>query len=170
MKRSIPRRTMGDISRSGRGPKVAQRGIRSSTGLGIQLRLGRDRREPYKAEKWPLRTDFPTGFIPKPRNWTFQTKPLFKKIKGPLVDVFREAEEVLVIIDLGGFRRRDVSLKMDSEKCSIVAKRGDQEFREEITMPSGVDMENCTEYFRNGVLEIVLPRKTGCIGKIISRI
>jgi HSP20 family molecular chaperone IbpA len=150
---------MGDISRSGRGPKVAQQEIRSSTGLGIHLRLERDRQEPYREEKSSLRADFPTGFISKPRNWTFQTKPLFKKIKGPLVDVFQEAEEVLIVIDLGGFRRGDVSLKMDSEKYSIVAKRGDQEFREEIEMPSGVDIENCAEYFRNGVLEIVLPRK-----------
>ncbi|MFH1336374.1 MAG: hypothetical protein ABII96_07630, partial [Candidatus Zixiibacteriota bacterium] len=44
-------------------------------------------------------------FLKKPRNWRFQTKPLFKKIRGPLVDVFHEAEEVLIVIDLGGFRR-----------------------------------------------------------------
>ena len=101
------------------------------------------------------------GFFKKPRNWKFQTKPLFKKIKGPLVDVFHEAEEVLIVIDLGGFRRGDVSLTMTPEKYSIFAKRGGQEFQEEIALPPEVDIKNCAEYFRNGVLEIVLPRKKG---------
>ncbi len=77
------------------------------------------------------------------------------------MDVFHEAEEVLIVIDLGGFRRGDVSLTMTPDKYSIFAKRGDQVFQEEITLPHEVDIENCTEYFRNGVLEIVLPRKTG---------
>ena len=98
-------------------------------------------------------------FLKKPRNWRFQTKPLFKKIRGPLVDVFHEAEEVLIVIDLGGFRRGDVTLTMTPEKYSICARRGDQEFQEEIALPPEVDIENCAEYFRNGVLEIVLPRK-----------
>lgn len=104
---------------------------------------------------------FGKGFFKKPRNWKFQTKPLFKKIKGPLVDVFHEAEEVLIVIDLGGFRRGDVSLTMTPEKYSIFAKRGGQEFQEEIALPPEVDIKNCAEYFRNGVLEIVLPRKKG---------
>ena len=77
------------------------------------------------------------------------------------MDVFHEAEEVLIVIDLGGFRRGDVSLTMTPEKYSIFTRRGDQEFQEEIALPHEVDTENCAEYFRNGVLEIVLPRKKG---------
>ncbi len=98
-------------------------------------------------------------FFKKHRDWRFQTKPFFKKINGPLVDVFHEAEEVLIVIDLGGFRRGDVTLRMTPEKYSIFAKRGDQEFREEIALPAEVDIEQCSECFRNGVLEIVLPLK-----------
>ena len=76
-----------------------------------------------------------------------------------MVDVFHEAEEVLIIIDLGGFQRGDVSLIIKPEKYIIAAKQGDQEFREEILLPPEVDIENTTEHFRNGVLEIVLTRK-----------
>jgi len=85
---------------------------------------------------------------------------VFKKIKGPLVDVFHEAEEVLIVIDLGGFRRGDISLNMGKGKISIFAKRGDQGFREEIELTPEVDIDRCVEHFRNGVLEILLPRKT----------
>lgn len=104
-------------------------------------------------------SSFPTGLFKKPRNWKFQTKPRFKKMKGPLVDVFHEAEEVLIVIDLGGFRRSDVSLTISATRYSILAKRGDQIFQEDIDLPAEADIENCVESYRNGVLEIVLPRK-----------
>lgn len=65
---------------------------------------------------------FRTGLFKKPRNWRFQTKPLFKKIKGPLVDVFNEAEEVLIVIDLGGLQRDDIELSIRPERYSILAK------------------------------------------------
>jgi HSP20 family molecular chaperone IbpA len=38
-------------------------------------------------------------------------------------------------------------------------KRAAGEFREEIPLPPEVDIERCVEHFRNGILEIVLPRK-----------
>ena len=102
---------------------------------------------------------YSTGLFKKPRNWKFQTKPLFKKVKEPLVDIFHEAEEVMIVIDLGGFRRGDISLNMKQEEYSIFAKRGDQEFQEKIALPPEVDIEKCQENFRNGVFEIILPRK-----------
>ena len=75
------------------------------------------------------------------------------------MDVFHEAEEVLINIDLGGFRRGDVSLTMTAQRYVIDATRDGQRFQEEIRLPPEVDVENCVEHFRNGVLEIILPRK-----------
>jgi len=146
---------MGDISRLQRK--------RDSKGKGIQLpsrlHFGMGQHvQPNRAKSLDKQT-FPTGLFKKPRNWTYQTKPLFKKIKRLLVDVFHEAEEVLIVIDLGGFQRGDISLNIKPEEYSIVAKRGDQEFRETIALPQEVDIEKCSENFRNGVLEIILPRK-----------
>ncbi len=155
MPRSIPPRTMRDVSQELRNRK---RG-RSHLNIGLRLQF---------SSGWHLRADkgqpspettFPTGAFKKPRNWRFQTKPLFKRIKRPLVDVFHEAEEVLIVIDLGGFRRGDISLNMTPERYTIYAKREGQEFREEIMLPPEVDIEKCVENFRNGVLEIILPRK-----------
>jgi len=102
---------------------------------------------------------FHTTAFQKPREWRFQTRPLFKKVKGPLVDVFEEAQEVLIVIDLGAFARGDVSLSMTLEKYTVDAQRGDQHFHEEIALPQEVDIERCQEHFRNGVLEIILPRR-----------
>jgi HSP20 family molecular chaperone IbpA len=158
MKRSIPPRTMGDVSRLQRKRKSTGKGIQLPSSFSLGLHFGKGQHVPPNQAR-SLAETFPTGLFKKPRNWTFQTKPLFKKIKGPLVDVFHEAEEVLIVIDLGGFQRGDISLNMKQEEYSIIAKRGDQEFREAIALPPEVDIGKVSEHFRNGVLEIVLPRK-----------
>ena len=162
MKRSIPPRTMKDVSRSQRKRKNRDRTIQRlpASGLTGQGTGGRHWRNPE--DKPGSVTTFPTGLFQRPRDWRFQTKPLFKKVIGPLVDVFHEAEEVLIVIDLGGIKRGDVTLSMSTDRYCISAQRGDQEFREEIPLPPEVDIERCVEHFRNGILEIVLPRKKRC--------
>jgi HSP20 family molecular chaperone IbpA len=159
MKRSIPPRTMGDVSRSQRKRRDEDPGVRLFPGIGLGVHIGRNQYVRPKQGTPSAEPGFSTGLFKKPRNWKFQTKPVFKKIKGPLVDVFHEADEVLIVIDLGGFRRGDISLNMGRGEISISAKRGDQEFREEIKLTPEVDIDRCVEHFRNGVLEILLPRK-----------
>ncbi|ODS33539.1 MAG: molecular chaperone [Candidatus Scalindua rubra] len=97
----------------------------------------------------------------KPRQWRYETKPIFKRIKEPLVDVFKEAKEVKIIIDLGSFSRGEVDIDIKPDKYIIIAKHEEQEFREEINLPPDVDIENTVEYFKNGILEITLPKKKG---------
>lgn len=75
------------------------------------------------------------------------------------MDVFHEAEEVLIVVDLYGFSRRDVSLSMSENRYLISACTEDQSFLEEIPLPPEFDLEKCVENFRNGILEIVIPRK-----------
>ncbi len=151
----IPPRTMRQLAQQ-------RRRYQGLCRVAIQLRLGRGSASGTRSLA-PTRdeTDYPTGLFQKPRNWRFQTKPLFKKVQGPLVDVFEEAEEVLIVIDLSGFRRGDVSINLTPEKYVILARRGAETFREEIRLPPEVDLDQCAEQFRNGVLEIILPRKKG---------
>ena len=155
---------MSDVSRAQRKRRGKGRRVRLSSDIDLQVKLGRDRASRLQPAKPSTAPAFSTGLFKKPRNWKFQTKPLFKKIKGPLVDVFHEAEEVLIVIDLGGFRKEDVYLIIEAGRYSIVAKRGEQEFFEEITLPPEVDIERHVENFKNGVLEIVLPRKKESTG------
>jgi HSP20 family protein len=150
---------MRDVSRSHRkqqGP-VKTNGLIS--GFGITMGISGVRQPGSPGHDNPDPSLLPTGRFQKPRNWKFQTKPLFKKIKGPMVDVFHEAEEVLIVVDLCGFARRDVSLSMSENRYLISARSGDQSFLEEIPLPPEFDMEKCVETFRNGILEIVIPRK-----------
>ena len=95
----------------------------------------------------------------KPRPWVYETKPIFKKVREPLVDVFKEAKEVKIIIDLGSFSRGEIDVDIKPDKYVIFAKNKEQEFTEEISLPPDVDIANTVEYFKNGVLEITLPKK-----------
>ena len=138
--RSIPPRTMSTLSRERPLTRLSRGGRRpagaSSDGTGIQVT--------------PLK---------KPRHWQYQTRPSFKRVRGPLVDVFNEAEEVLIVVDLGGFTRGEISLNITPEQYILQAKRGEQLFSEFIDLPPNVDVEHSQERLINGVLEIILPRK-----------
>jgi len=105
------------------------------------------------------------GFKPKvrrkPRQWIYETKPIFKKAREPLIDVFKEAKEVKIIIDLGSFSTGEIHIDIKPDKYIIFAKSQEQEFREEIDLPPGVDIQNTSEYLKNGILEITLPKKKG---------
>jgi len=127
------------------------RSIPSITSLGTHRRTtGSDRRQEGREPKLKVRR--------RPRTWIYETKPFFKKIKEPLVDVFKEAKEVRIIMDLGSFSRGEVEIDITPDKYVILAKHGAQEFREEIELPPDVDIEKTVEHFKSGILEITLPK------------
>lgn len=96
----------------------------------------------------------------EPRKWVYETRPVFKRLmKEPLIDVFKEAEEVRIIIDLGGFSRGEVDIDIKTDRYIITASRGKHTFKEEILFPKDVDTANTEEHFKNGILELVLPKK-----------
>ena len=148
MLRSIPPRTMSAVSRDLR----ERRGRRHPAGGFAARRASLD------ASRWDG-AGGPITPLKKVREWRYQTRPSFKRVRGPLVDVFNEAEEVLIVIDLGGFTRGEISLGMTPEHYILQAARGEQRFRELIDLPPNVDVERSQEHLVNGVLEIVLPRK-----------
>lgn len=101
----------------------------------------------------------PEGRTVKPREWVYETKPVFKRIRSPLIDVFREAEEVRIIIDMGSFSRGEIDIDIQPDRYIITAVRDKQVFCEEILIPEDVDRGAVEENYRNGILELTLPRK-----------
>jgi HSP20 family molecular chaperone IbpA len=127
---------MATLSREGRGSRDARRSGVGSPGQAL-----------------------PAVPVKRLRQWRYQTLPSFKRVRGPLVDVFSEAEEVLIVVDLGGFTRGEISLNMTPTHYTLEARRGGQWFREVIDLPQNVDLERARERLVNGVLEVVLPRQ-----------
>jgi HSP20 family molecular chaperone IbpA len=77
--------------------------------LSREARGSRERRRPGGGSSGQVPPATPAR---RPRQWRYQTQPSFKRVRGPLVDVFNEAEEVLIVVDLGGFTRGEISLNM----------------------------------------------------------
>ena len=158
MARGIPPKTMRDVwrQRGGSGIKLPS----------VQLGLGKiGTVSPSPAPE----KDFKPIVFKKPREWRYETKPIFRKLTEPLIDVFKEAKEVQIIIDMGGFSEGDINLSVQPDKYVINAKYKGQEFNEEIELPPDVDINKTEEIFRNGILQIKLPRKKKGKGKWENR-
>lgn len=79
----------------------------------------------------------------------------------------READELLVEVELPGVRRRDVTLDVREgnlvvEGCRRRARGGAQRrddgyFRHAIALPSGADLGNARAHLSHGVLRIAIP-------------
>lgn len=152
MAKAIPRRTMSDVSRAW-ARRTLRQPVRSRSTTDVQA---------------PNRDVSVTPFR-KPRQWRYQTRPVFKRLVGPLVDVFNEAEEVLIVVDLGGFTRGEIAINMTPRQYVLRAARGAQRFEEFIELPENVDIEHAEERLLNGVLEIILPRKKDLVSAPVPR-
>lgn len=95
----------------------------------------------------------------QPARWAYATRPLFRRIREPLVDVFKEATEVQIIIDLGGFKREEIRFGRNGDNYEVVCLKEGQKFMEELALPPGVDLSLMRESLRNGILQITLPKK-----------
>lgn len=112
-----------------------------------------------RGEKDEKRHEWASKGSAKPKEWVYETKPAFKRVKAPLIDVFREAEEVRIIMDLSGFSRGEIDIDIQPDRYIISAVKGEQVLREEILIPQDVNPAAVEENYKNGILELVLPRE-----------
>lgn len=140
-------------------PGEGRRGIPPIISTGMPKALA-PKRPVFRPSKYPpLVSEKKFEIYKKPREWSYITKPFFAKIKEPLVDVFKEAEEVQIIIDLGSFARGEISFGLMDGIYTIAGRHEDYEFKEEIPLLEGVDLAKVKERFKGGILELILPRK-----------
>lgn len=91
----------------------------------------------------------------------------------PSVDVHENDKEFVVEAELAGYTEKDVKvnvqkhvLTISSQKQSekkdngkyLVRERWYREFERSFTLPDGIDENNITADFANGILKIVLPK------------
>lgn len=99
---------------------------------------------------------------PQRKPWVFATKPKFARIqyREPLVDVFDEADEINIILDLPGFKEEEIHWEVIEGILKLSAKSLGREWEEAITLPAEVDTKNIKTKYRNEILEITLAKKT----------
>ena len=103
---------------------------------------------------------------------------------APAVDICEDSEKVVLKADLPGIDEKDISLDVDGNRLTLKGERRmEKETQEEnyhrveraygqfvraFTLPNTVDVENIKASFKNGVLEVSLPKKEEIKPKHIS--
>lgn len=79
-----------------------------------------------------------------------------KEIREPLTDVFEEDKVVKIYVELPGEEKDDIKLNFVEGKVEVKAKR----FYKMIEVPTrNIDIEKVSSKYKNGVLEITVPKK-----------
>lgn len=118
------------------------------------------------------------------RDWSFPR--LFGEARGvaPAVDMLDRKDEVILRADLPGLEQKDIDVTVEEEVLTIRGERkGEEEVKEEdyyccerwagsfersLTLPAGVDTDKVKATFKNGILEVHLPKVEKAKGKKVE--
>ncbi len=125
--------------------------------------------------------DFFGGFF---RGWPFPRFPGTARGFSPPVDMLDRKDEVVLRADPPGLEQKDIDVTVEEGVLTIRGERkGEREVKEEdyycserwagsfersFTLPSGVSAEKIKATFKNGVLEVHLPKVEKAKGKRIE--
>lgn len=85
-------------------------------------------------------------------------EPQIKEVREPMVDLFEEEGEVLLVAELPGVEAGDVRFEVQGEALTLSAARGERKYRKEVALPCAVDGKEALSSFRNGIFELRLRR------------
>jgi HSP20 family protein len=81
-----------------------------------------------------------------------------QEIMEPPVDIFEEADHIMVVVELPGVGPEDVHLELSEDILTITAERNSKKYRKEVLLPSAFAVEALSHTCRNGILEVKLSR------------
>lgn len=84
---------------------------------------------------------------------TKKGSPEVSDVREPLVDVFDEGDEVLVIAEMPGVDEKDISVKVTGAELKIITK-GEFQYAKEVELPVKVKQKPLRKTYRNGLLEL----------------
>ncbi|MFU2207282.1 Hsp20/alpha crystallin family protein [Solidesulfovibrio sp. C21] len=77
-----------------------------------------------------------------------------QEIREPVVDIFEEADHLLVVAEMPGISSEDVSLKVTDDLLTIEAVTDDKKYRKELLLPGSYPREKMEVSCNNGILRI----------------
>ena len=81
------------------------------------------------------------------------------EVREPMVDVFDEKEQVLVVAEMPGVGAEDVKIELRDDVLLIQAEAGDKKYRKEVLLPGSFSPEKIKHTCHNGVLEVKLDKR-----------
>lgn len=115
--------------------------------------------------QWPDVYEFFDTFMDRMMNrWGGPSLPALGSVHFWDIDVDERENEVLVRAEMPGFEPNDLDVRLDNTVLTITAERGKETEREyryfhrTVTLPSGMDADKVQATYRNGMLELRIPR------------
>jgi HSP20 family protein len=83
--------------------------------------------------------------------------PVVADVREPLVDVFDEPDEIVLVAEMPGANEEDVTVEVHGDVL-ILETTGERKYAREVLLPASVDAEGLEKTYRNGILEIRLKK------------
>jgi HSP20 family protein len=79
--------------------------------------------------------------------------------REPLADVIPGDKEVRVIVELPGVEKKEIKLSGKQDKLTISVNSSEHKYYKEVELPAKVDVKQAKSKYKNGVLDITIPKK-----------
>jgi len=93
---------------------------------------------------------------PVPRRPFEVQEGALRETREPLADIFEEEKVIKIYVEVPGEEKDDIQLNVTAGKVEVKAKN----FYKMINLPtSNIDLEKTSSKYKNGVLEVTIPKK-----------
>lgn len=79
------------------------------------------------------------------------------QVREPLVDVFDEGEQIVVVAELPGVQMADIRVQINADVLALETT-GERRYEKEVLLPVAIDPTTIQQTYRNGILELRLLR------------
>ena len=84
--------------------------------------------------------------------------PQVKEEREPLVDIVETDQEIHVVVELPGVEKKDIKLHGTEDSLEISVDTEQSKYYKEVQLPAKVRVQEANSTYKNGVLEVVLPK------------
>ena len=84
--------------------------------------------------------------------------PQVKEEREPLVDVVETNGEIRVVVELPGVEKTDIKLHGTEDSLTISVDTPQYKYYKEVALPAKVKVKEAKSSYKNGVLEVILPK------------
>jgi HSP20 family protein len=84
--------------------------------------------------------------------------PQVTEEREPLVDIIETDKEIRVVAEMPGVEKTDIKLQGTEDALDISVDVPQKRFHKEVQLPAKVKVKEASSTYKNGVLEVILPK------------